>query len=106
MVTDGSHDEFTRLRLDGAFTHLVEVRSAEVARHDDDGVAEVDDATLTVSQAAIVEDLQEELDKLPGGLLDLVDEHDRVRFAANVLGELTTLIVTDVARRSTDETSD
>lgn len=43
---------------------------AKVAREDDDGVAEVDDATLRVSQAAVVEDLEEECDELPRCLLD------------------------------------
>ena len=104
MVPNGAHDKLAGGGLNGALAHLVEVRRAEVAGHDDDRVAEVDDAPLTVRQPAVVEDLEEELVELPRGLLDLVDEDDRVRLAANVLRELTALVVADVARGSTDET--
>ena len=106
VVADGAHDELPCCWLDGAFTHVVEERRTKVARHDDDRVAEVDDATLPVREATVVEDLQEESDKFPRGFLDLVDEHDRVRLAADVLGELSTLIMADVARGCTDETRD
>ena len=39
-------------------------------------------------------------------LLDLVEQHDRVRVATNGLGELAALVVTDVTRRATDELGD
>jgi hypothetical protein len=57
--------------------------------HDDDAVAAVDDPPLAVGEAAIVEHLQEQRDKLARGLLNLVDEDDRVRLATNVLCQLT-----------------
>ena len=106
MATDRAHDELARRGLDGAFAHVVEEGGAEVARHDDDGVAEVDHAALAVREPTVVEHLEEELVELARRLLDLVDEHDRVRLAADVLRELATLVVTDVARRRTNETSD
>ena len=76
VVADRAHDEFPSLRLDGAFAHVVEERRAEVARHDDDRVAEVDDAALSVGQASIIEDLKEELVELLRGLLNLIDQDD------------------------------
>ena len=39
-------------------------------------------------------------------LLDLVEQHDRVRVTTNGLGELAALVVTDVTRRATDELGD
>ncbi len=39
-------------------------------------------------------------------LLDLVEQHHRVGTAADRLGQLTTLVVTDVARRGTDKPCD
>ena len=106
MVADGAHNELSCCGLDRAFTHVVEERRAKVARHDDDRVAEVDYTALTIGQPTVIENLEEELVELPGCLLDFVDEDDRVRLPPDVLGELATLVVTDVARRSTDETSD
>ena len=57
VVADCAHDEFPSLRLDGAFAHVVEERRAKVARHDDDRVAEVDDAALAVREPPVVEHL-------------------------------------------------
>src|SRR5262245_29903082 len=51
---------------------------ADVGGHDDDGVLEVDLATLTVLEAALVEHLIEELDDVGVGFLDLVEEHHAV----------------------------
>ena len=68
-----------------------------------DGVAEVDRATLTVGQAAVVEHLQQQVEHVRVRLLDLVEQHDRVRVAAHALGELPGLVVADVSRRGADE---
>jgi len=61
---------------------------------------------LRVGEAAIVEDLEEELNELLGRLLELVDEDDRVGLAAHILGKLAALVVPYVARRRADETRD
>ena len=106
VAPDRAHHHLAHLRPHGPVAHVVEERRAEVARHDDDRVAEVDDAPLAVSQPSIVKDLEEELVELPRGLLNLVDEDDGVRLPTDVLCELATLVVADVARRSTNDTSD
>ena len=63
---------------------LQELR-ADVRRHDDDGVLEIDDAAFAVGQAAIVHDLQQDVEDIGMRLLDLVEQHDRVRTAAHLL---------------------
>ena len=101
-----AHNKLPGVRLDRPFAHVVEVRCAQVARHDDDGVAEVDDTTLAIGQPTIIEHLQEERNKLPSSFLDFINENDGVGFATNVLGELTALVMADVSRWSTNETGD
>src|SRR5699024_9462316 len=46
----------------------------EVGSHDDDGVAEVDRAPLAIGEASVVEDLQEQVERIRVRLLDLVEE--------------------------------
>ena len=75
-----------------------QVFGADVGRHDDDRVAEVDRVALGVGDAAVVEHLQQGVEHVRVGLLDLVEEHHRVRAAAHRLGELAALLVADVAR--------
>ena len=75
----------------------------QVGRHDQHGVGEVDRAALAVGEAAVVEQLQQHVEHVGVGLLDLVEQHHRVRPAAHRLGELAALVVADVAGRRADE---
>ena len=77
--------------------------AAEVGRHDDDRVLEVDRAPLAVGQAAVVEQLQQDVEHVRVRLLDLVEEEHAVGTAANRLGELAALLVADVSRRRADQ---
>ena len=85
---------------------LAQVLRAEVRRHDQHGVAEVDRAALAVGEAALLEDLQQRVEHVGVGLLDLVEEHHGERLAPHGLGELAALLVADVAGRRADEPAD
>src|SRR5581483_570051 len=61
---------------------------------------------LSVGQPPVLQDLEQGVEDVGVGLLDLVEEHDRERLAAHRLGELTALFVADVARGRADETGD
>ena len=77
-----------------------------VTRHDDDGVAEVDGASLAVRQAAVVEHLQQDVEDVGMRLLDFVEQDDGVRLAAHGVRELAALLVADVARGRADHARD
>ena len=79
---------------------------AEVRRHDQHGVAEVDRAALAVGQATLLQDLQQRVEHVGVGLLDLVEEHHGERLAADGLGELAALLVADVAGGRADQAAD
>ena len=82
---------------------LRDLRGADVRRHDHDRVAEVDLAALGVGQLPVLQDLEQDVEHVRMGLLDLVEQEHRVRLAAHGLGELAALVVADVARRRADE---
>ena len=75
----------------------------DVARQDDRCVPEVDGWALAIGQAAIVEDLEEEIEDIRVGLLDLIEEDHLVRPAADHLGQLPALLI---AGRRPDQTRD
>ena len=75
----------------------------QVRGHDQHDVGEVDRAALAVGEAAVVEHLQQDVEHVGVGLLDLVEQHHRVGPAAHGLGELAALVVADVAGRRADE---
>ena len=78
---------------------LGNITRAQVGRHDDDGVLEVNDSTLTVGQTTVFKDLQQRVEDVGVCLLDLVEQDHRERLATHLLGQLATLVVTDVAGR-------
>ena len=59
-------------------------------------------AAEAVGQLAVVEDLQQHVEHVRVRLLDLVEQDDRVGFAAHLFGELSAFFVAHVARRRTD----
>src|SRR5215216_4318901 len=83
-----------------------EVLAAYVRGHDNYRVLEVDRPALCIREASVVEDLQERVEDLRMGLLDLVEENDRVGTPADLLRELSRLFVSDVAWRGADEPGD
>ena len=66
-------------------------------------VAEVDPAALGVRQVPVLEDLEQDVEDLRVGLLDLVEQDDAVALAADRLGQLAALVEADVAGRRADE---
>src|SRR5439155_7028760 len=79
---------------------------AEVGRHDDHGVAEVDRAPLAVGETPIVEHLQQHVEHVRMRLLNLIQQDDRIGPPAHRFGEVAALLVADVAGRRADQARD
>ena len=82
---------------------LRDVLGTQVRGEDEDGVLEVDDATLAIGKPAVFQHLQQGVVDLFVGLFDLIKKHHGERLAANLLGQLAALFVANVSRRSTEE---
>ncbi len=74
----------------------------EVGGHDQDGVAEIRRAPLAVRQPPVIERLQQDIEHVGMRLLDLVEQHDLVRLAADLLGQRAAIVVADIAGRRAD----
>ena len=61
--------------------------------------------TLTVSQAALVQNLQQDVEDVWMCLLNLIKEQNRVRTPTNSLSELSALIVAHVSWRCANQLS-
>jgi hypothetical protein len=67
---------------------LHQVLRANVRRHDDDRVLEVDRVAQSIGQLAVFKHLQQQVEHIRMRLLDLVQQHDRVRRTLDALGQL------------------
>src|SRR6202042_950409 len=65
---------------------LGDVSRPQVRGHDDHGVLEVDRAALRVGEAPVLKDLQQRVEDVRVGLLDLVEQDHGERLAADLLG--------------------
>ena len=79
---------------------------AEIRRHHDQRVAEVDRAALAVGQAAVVEHLQQHVEHVRVRLLDLVEQDHLIGPPPHRLGERAALLVADIAGRRADQPRD
>ena len=77
-----------------------------VRGHDDDGVLEVGRTTLVVGQTTVIQHLQQDVEHIGMGFFYFIEQHHRVGLTAYSLSELSTLIVTYVSRRGTNQTGD
>src|SRR3989338_8644522 len=80
-----------------------QILAADVRGHDDDGVLEIHGLALGVREPPVIQDLQEKVEHLRVGLLDLVEEDQGIRPVADHFRELAALLVAHVARRRSDE---
>ena len=62
-------------------------------------------AALTVSQAALVQNLQQDVEDVWMCFLNLVEEQNRIRTPADSLGELAALIVAHISWRCANQLS-
>ena len=82
---------------------LLDQFRTHVGREDDDRVPEVDLAPEAVGDCSLLQDLEQKMHDVGMGLLDFVEEDDRVGTAADRFGELTSLLMADITGRRSDE---
>ena len=75
----------------------------QVRGHDNQGVLEIYHAPFVIRQTTVVQHLQQDVEHIRMGFLNLVEQHNGIGFPTYRFGQLTAFVVTYVSRRSTDE---
>ena len=83
--------------------HLLDHLRAEVRRHHDHGVLEVDRTSLPVGHTAVVEHLEEHVEDVGMRLLHFVQQDHAVGLAPHCLGQMAAFFIPDIARRRADQ---
>src|SRR5262249_36546636 len=84
-------------------TAAAESIRADIRCHDENRVAEIHRAALCIAELAVLHDLQQQVEDLRVGLLDLVKEHDAVGTSPHTLGQLSGLVVPYISRGRSGE---
>src|SRR5579884_1231684 len=82
---------------------LLEEPGPKVRGHDDDRVLEIDGVPETVGQLAVFEYLQQNIEDVRMGLLDFIQQDDRIGRTLHALGKLAAFLVAHVSGRRTDQ---
>ena len=82
---------------------LPEVFRAEIGRHDDDGVAQIDALAAAIGEPALVERLQEEIEQARTGLLHFVEQDDREGVVLELIRQDSAALAADNAARHPDQ---
>lgn len=68
-------------------TELLELACADIGGEDDDGIAEIDVASLAVGESSFIQHLEEDIEDIGMRFLDLIEEDDGVGFSFDCFGE-------------------
>src|SRR3954453_14350905 len=83
-----------------------DVLTADIGGHDDDRVAEIDHPSLAVSEAAIIQNLEQHVEYVGMGFFDLIEQEHAVRAASDRLSQLSPFLIADVSRWRADHAGD
>src|SRR6266852_7320929 len=92
---------FGLFETDGGF--LVQQGGTNVRGHDHDGVPEVYCAPLSIGQLAVLQNLEQHVEDVRVSLLDLIEQDHAIRLTSYRFGELSSLLIANISRRSTDQ---
>ena len=103
--------------LHGLVTSLLGRRAAEadgaalpvgarIGRHNDDGVFKIHDAALRIGDAAVIQNLKQNIQYVRVSLFQLVEQNDGIGLAADLFRQLARLVIADIAGGRADELRD
>src|SRR6266704_1780062 len=79
-------------------------RDTDVRCHDQNRVLEIYGSSFTVCQAAIIKDLEHDVPDVRMGLLNFVEQNDRIRPPPYTLGKVSAFFIADISRRRSNQT--
>ena len=76
---------------------------AQVGRHHQDRVLEIDLPPQAIRKQPVVQDLQEHVEDIRMSFFDLIEQHHRIRAAPHFFGQLPALFIAHVTRRGAEQ---
>ena len=86
-----------------AMPKVLQLSCSGIRCHDNHRVAEIHQSSVTIRHASLVQYLQQQVEHVRVGFLNLVEQHNRVGVAAHTLSQLSALAVTHVSWRRTNQ---
>ena len=84
-------------------THFQSKLASDIGGHNDNRIFEIHHAALGVGQAAVVQNLQEDIEHLRMRFFNFVEQNHRIRPMADELGQLSAFLIPDIPGGRADE---
>lgn len=84
---------------------LTDILTSDIRGHDDDRILHVHRSSFSIGEFSFIENLEKNIPHIGMCLLDFIEEDHRVRMSSHGLRELSTFLISDISRRSSDQTS-
>src|SRR5258708_28786161 len=78
---------------------------AKIRSHNHNGIATINNLTTRITETSFLQQLQEQIKDIIMGFLNLIKEQNTIRMATDKLCQLSTIFITDIARRGTQQAS-
>ena len=82
---------------------IQQIRRSDIGGHDQDRILEVYSTSLGIGNTAIIQYLQKYIEYIRMCLLNLIEKYNAVRFPTNGFCQLSALLVSNISRRSSDQ---
>src|SRR5271157_2035079 len=82
---------------------LADKFSTKVAGHNQHSIAKINCSSLAIRQTSIIQDLQQGVPDFRMGFFNLIEQDHPVRPAPHCFGKLSAFFITNVSRRSTEQ---
>ena len=86
-----------------AETFRLQIAGADIGRHNNDRILEIDRAAFGVREPAIIENLQQDIEDVRMRLFNFVKQDHAVWPATDRFGELAALVIADISRRRANQ---
>ena len=83
-----------------------DILAAQIRCQHDDRVGEIDRAALPIGQAAVVQHLEQDVEDVAMGFLDLIEQDDLIGTTAHGFGQDAAFLIAHIARRRADQPGD
>ena len=82
---------------------LSHVTGPGIGRHNQDDIAEINCLAMMIGKAAVIHDLQQNVEQVGVRLFDFIEQQYTMRALVDCIGEQSALVEADITRRSTDQ---
>ena len=87
-----------------ATAKFLQLPRTDIGGHNDNRILEIDGSAIIVSQTAFIQYLEQDVEHVRMGFLNLIQQDNGIRLATNLFGQLAAFLIAHISRSGTNHT--